>query len=46
LLCAGAVARLAAAPGADFQSALAALQRGDAPTAEQKLRAELAAHPN
>lgn len=46
LLCACASARLAAAPGADFQAALAALQHGDAATAEQKLRAELAAHPD
>jgi predicted Zn-dependent protease len=46
LLCAGAAARLAAAPGADFQAAIAALQRGDAATAEQKLRSELAAHPD
>jgi len=39
-------ARLAAAPGADFQAALAALQHGDAVTAELKARAELAAHPD
>jgi tetratricopeptide (TPR) repeat protein len=36
----------AATPGPDFQDAIAALQRGDAATAEQKIRAELAAHPD
>ncbi|HEY4088697.1 MAG TPA: tetratricopeptide repeat protein [Bryobacteraceae bacterium] len=41
-----ASARLAAAPGADLQAALAALQHGDAATAEQKARAELTAHPD
>lgn len=46
LLCACASARLAAAPGADFQAALAALQHGDAVTAEQKARAELTNHPD
>ncbi|HVV45541.1 MAG TPA: hypothetical protein VHC72_10055, partial [Bryobacteraceae bacterium] len=46
LLCVWTSARLAAAPGPDFQAALAALQHGDAATAEQKLRAELAAHPD
>jgi predicted Zn-dependent protease len=46
LLSAWAAARLAAAPGADFEAALAALQHGDAATAEQKLRAELVAHPD
>ncbi|HVW07060.1 MAG TPA: tetratricopeptide repeat protein [Bryobacteraceae bacterium] len=46
LLCVWASARLAAAPGPDFQAALAALQHGDAATAEQKLRAELATHPD
>ena len=46
LLSAWSAARLAAAPGADFQAALAALQHGDAATAEQKARAELTAHPD
>ncbi len=46
LLCAWASGRLAAAPGADFQAALAALQHGDAATAEQKARAELTTHPD
>ncbi|HVW12002.1 MAG TPA: hypothetical protein VHC90_25660, partial [Bryobacteraceae bacterium] len=46
LLCAWASARLNAAPGADFQAAVAALQHGDAATAEQKARAELATHPD
>ncbi|HVY02517.1 MAG TPA: tetratricopeptide repeat protein [Caulobacterales bacterium] len=41
-----ASAHLAAAPGQDFQAAVAALQHGDAATAEQKARAELAAHPD
>jgi tetratricopeptide (TPR) repeat protein len=36
----------AATGGPDFQDALSALQRGDSPTAEQKLRAELKAHPD
>jgi tetratricopeptide (TPR) repeat protein len=33
-------------PGPDFQDAVAALQRGDSATAEQKIRAELATHPD
>lgn len=36
----------AATPGPDFQDAVAALQRGDSAGAEQKIRAELAAHPD
>jgi len=36
----------AAPPGPDFQEAVSALQRGDSATAEQKIRAELATHPD
>ena len=36
----------ASQPGPDFQDAVAALQRGDSATAEQKIRAELTAHPD
>jgi len=36
----------AATSGTDFQDAVAALQRGDAPAAEQKLRVELKANPD
>ncbi len=39
------LSRLAAATGPDFQAAVAALQRGDSPAAEVKLRAELKANP-
>jgi Flp pilus assembly protein TadD len=45
LLCAPAAGQTAAS-GPDFQEAVAALQQGDSPAAEQKLRAELKTHPD